>query len=283
MGSVGNYSTIQYGVLPVIRLISKIEYIKNRLAEARSPYYALSQPDLIEFINGDGISLLDSSFVGKYVTINNVYAGTFQIADINHDGATNTIDLIPTTQVGNMEFSSANNTYENSTVDTWLNSTYYNSFESGIKNIMKNMSVKVGSSLIAGTTITRKVKLLSCVEMNYSTFNNNMPGYNNYKEGNPYPIFTRGAYTAAVSNRWRGKGSYGNTSAYWLRSRYLGNISQAWDVNSSGYGRGYSSCDYKFGVLPVIRSGKYFICISQLQLTPPAIISLVHIFILDQS
>ena len=125
--------------------------------------------------------------------------------------------------------------YNGSSIQTWINGTYISAFDSVIQNLAKTMSVVTN-----GSTITEKVKLLSCTEVNYS---------HSYalSEGTAYE-----AFTASGSNRWRAKGSYGNSSYYWVRSRRTSTSNYVWCVDSGG-NCNYYSCSRAYGVLPVLR------------------------------
>ena len=192
---------------------------------------SFTQDEFILVCNG---ALQSQMKVGAKITLNNQYCNTFEVIGINHDGTTNTVDIMPTTQVGNMTFGSSQY-YNGSLVQTWINGTYLSAFDSIIQNLAKTMSVVTN-----GSTITEKVKLLSCTEVNYSS---------SYalSEGTAYE-----AFTASGSSRWRDKGSYGNSSYYWLRSRYPSDSYYVWSVRS--YGNCFSN-DYNntYGVLPVLR------------------------------
>lgn len=122
------------------------------------------------------------------------------------------------------------------------------------------MDVKYATSLTAGTTLQDKVKLLSCVEMNFSSFASNMPGYNSsYRniEGEPYTYFTAGAWNADNDSRVVYGGKYTGTNSatpYLLRTKSISSgSSYNYHINSTGKCPGaYNAYNY-YTILPVLR------------------------------
>ena len=179
--------------------------------------------------------------VGAIIHVNNEYCNTLEVIDVEHDGVLNSVDVMAHTQVGNMVFGTSQN-YNTSGVREWINSNYIDAFDYDVRELMKLQQV-----VTMGTTQNDKAKLLSWKEIGLTNYY-----MDNTDGGTKYPVFTAGAYNTAILDRWRGPGNYGNSSYYWLRSRYTDSSNGVWFVASSGT-CGYSNCTHTYGVLPVLR------------------------------
>ena len=197
-----------------------------------------------EFIAICNAGLQNKFNIGTIINLNNETCSTFRVIGVDHDNTSGTVDLMPTTQVGNMAFNSSNQYWYSSTIRTWLNSTYIEYFDQDIQNLLVPMSVKT-----AGTTTSDKVKLLSWRELGL-TYDSSYMDTND--GGEQYSVFTAGAFSTAITDRWIPKGTLGNASYYWLRSRNTNNSSNVWKVNSGGTcnPNDYSSV---YGVAPALR------------------------------
>lgn len=146
--------------------------------------------------------------------------------------------------------SSNTNDYANSTIHSYLNSTFLNLFESNIKNAIKQVKLPYRKGSGTSTTVTSgsnglsaKIFLLSATEtsFNFST----MPS----GEGAELAYFKGCADNNSDSKRV----AYLNGSAadWWLRSPHCGFFNYALFVNSSGgwYG-GY--CSDSYGIRPAL-------------------------------
>lgn len=146
--------------------------------------------------------------------------------------------------------SSNTNDYANSTIHSYLNSTFLNLFESNIKNAIKQVKLPYRKGSGTSTTVTSgsnglsaKIFLLSATEtsFNFST----MPS----GEGAELAYFKGCADNSSDSKRV----AYLNGSAafWWLRSPYCGGFGIALFVNSSG--DWYSSgCSGSYGIRPAL-------------------------------
>ena len=146
--------------------------------------------------------------------------------------------------------SSNTNDYANSTIHSYLNSTFLNLFESNIKNAIKQVKLPYRKGSGTSTTVTSgsnglsaKIFLLSATEtsFNFST----MPS----GEGAELAYFKGCADNSSDSKRV----AYLNGSAtgWWLRSPYCGLFDDALYVYSDG--DGYSNdCSYSYGVRPAL-------------------------------
>ena len=146
--------------------------------------------------------------------------------------------------------SSNTNDYANSTIHSYLNSTFLNLFESNIKNAIKQVKLPYRKGSGTSTTVTSgsnglsaKIFLLSATEtsFNFST----MPS----GEGAELAYFKGCADNSSDSKRV----AYLNGSAayWWLRSPYCSNSYFALCVNANGDWRS-SYCSYSYGIRPAL-------------------------------
>jgi hypothetical protein len=146
--------------------------------------------------------------------------------------------------------SSNTNDYANSTIHSYLNSTFLNLFESNIKNAIKQVKLPYRKGSGTSTTVTSgsnglsaKIFLLSATETSFSF--SSMPS----GEGAELAYFKGCADNSSDSKRV----AYLNGSAavWWLRSPYCSNFSYALCVNSGGdWGGGY--CSNSYGIRPAL-------------------------------
>ena len=146
--------------------------------------------------------------------------------------------------------SSNTNDYANSTIHSYLNSTFLNLFESNIKNAIKQVKLPYRKGSGTSTTVTSgsnglsaKIFLLSATETSFDF------SYMPSGEGAELAYFKGCADNSSDSKRV----AYLNGSAadWWLRSPGCGNFRSALCVNSDGdwYGNG---CSYSCGIRPAL-------------------------------
>ena len=147
--------------------------------------------------------------------------------------------------------SSNTNDYANSTIHSYLNSTFLNLFESNIKKAIKQVKLPYRKGSGTSTTVTSgsnglsaKIFLLSATETSFN-FSSYMPS----GEGAELAYFKGCADNSADSKRV----AYLNGSAarWWLRSPYCGSFSYALDVYSNG-DWSYSDCSSSYGIRPAL-------------------------------
>ena len=147
--------------------------------------------------------------------------------------------------------SSNTNDYANSTIHSYLNSTFLNLFESNIKNAIKQVKLPYRKGSGTSTTVTSgsnglsaKIFLLSATETSFN-FSSYMPS----GEGAELAYFKGCADNSSDSKRV----AYLNGSAayWWLRSPGCGSFNYALYVNSNGdWGR--YGCSDSCGVRPAL-------------------------------
>ena len=147
--------------------------------------------------------------------------------------------------------SSNTNDYANSTIHSYLNSTFLNLFESNIKKAIKQVKLPYRKGSGTSTTVTSgsnglsaKIFLLSATETSFN-FSSYMPS----GEGAELAYFKGCADNSADSKRV----AYLNGSAtgWWLRSPYCGYFYYALFVSSVG-GWGDYSCSVSDGIRPAL-------------------------------
>lgn len=146
--------------------------------------------------------------------------------------------------------SSNTNDYANSTIHSYLNSTFLNLFESNIKNAIKQVKLPYRKGSGTSTTVTSgsnglsaKIFLLSATEtsFNFST----MPS----GEGAELAYFKGCADNSSDSKRVACLN--GSAARWWLRSPSCNNFGGALDVNSNGGWNGYG-CSDSLGIRPAL-------------------------------
>ena len=146
--------------------------------------------------------------------------------------------------------SSNTNDYANSTIHSYLNSTFLNLFESNIKNAIKQVKLPYRKGSGTSTTVTSgsnglsaKIFLLSATETSFNF------SYMPSGEGAELAYFKGCADNSSDSKRV----AYLNGSAtgWWLRSPHCSSFDNALVVNSNGGWNG-SSCSYSYGIRPAL-------------------------------
>lgn len=147
--------------------------------------------------------------------------------------------------------SSNTNDYANSTIHSYLNSTFLNLFESNIKKAIKQVKLPYRKGSGTSTTVTSgsnglsaKIFLLSATETSFN-FSSYMPS----GEGAELAYFKGCADNSADSKRV----AYLNGSAagWWLRSPYCGSFGGALCVDSGGDWGG-NVCSGSCGIRPAL-------------------------------
>lgn len=140
-------------------------------------------------------------------------------------------DIYTTSTFGN------NNAYKDSSIHTYLNSTFYNLIDSQIRAVIKQVKIPYTNSGVqsGANGLSTKVFLLSGTEVGFS--------------GVSY-MNTEGAklsYFDSASKRVAYNGS--SAAIWWLRSPGTSNGNYVWSVNTDG-SDGYIWCGNSYGVRP---------------------------------
>ena len=136
-------------------------------------------------------------------------------------------DIYTTSTFGN------NNSYKDSGIHSYLNSTFYNLIDSKIRAAIKQVKIPYqngtgsGGSLATGANgLSTKVFLLSGYEVGWTTSDNSyFP-----RDGAKLDYF--GSGSGGNSKRVAYNGS--SAAVWWLRSPYANNTNNVWYVNSDG-------------------------------------------------
>lgn len=147
--------------------------------------------------------------------------------------------------------SSNTNDYANSTIHSYLNSTFLNLFESNIKNAIKQVKLPYRKGSGTSTTVTSgsnglsaKIFLLSATETSFSF------SYMPSGEGAELAYFKGCADNSSDSKRvakLNGAATY-----WWLRSPYCNNFNYALYVVSNGDWNNNYYCSYSYGIRPAL-------------------------------
>lgn len=146
--------------------------------------------------------------------------------------------------------SSNTNDYANSTIHSYLNSTFLNLFESNIKNAIKQVKLPYRKGSGTSTTVTSgsnglsaKIFLLSATETSFSF------SYMPSGEGAELAYFKGCADNSSDSKRVAKLN--GSAASWWLRSPYCSDAYYALYVSSNGDWYG-SSCSNSDGIRPAL-------------------------------
>lgn len=146
--------------------------------------------------------------------------------------------------------SSNTNDYANSTIHSYLNSTFLNLFESNIKRAIKQVKLPYRKGSGTSTTVTSgsnglsaKIFLLSATETSFNF--SAMPS----GEGAELAYFKGCADSSADSKRAACLNGW--TAFWWLRSPHCGGVSSALYVNANGVWS-YNFCSDSYGIRPAL-------------------------------
>lgn len=146
--------------------------------------------------------------------------------------------------------SSNTNDYANSTIHSYLNSTFLNLFESNIKNAIKQVKLPYRKGSGTSTTVTSgsnglsaKIFLLSATETSFSF------SYMPSGEGAELAYFKGCADNSSDSKRVAKLN--GSAAFWWLRSPSCDYSSLALDVNANGDWSG-NYCSFSYGIRPAL-------------------------------
>lgn len=214
-------------------------------------------PTKTTYTESEFIATVSGGFAGQIpsgatITLNNSYCNSYTVIGRNHDSTSGTVDLMADFQVAAMSLGNAR--WDRSSLRTWINSTYYNAFNSTIRSLSKTMSVRTNGS----STVTDHVKILGSTEIGYTDYIYPTSDGTKYEYFDTYAEY--GAYYNRCRNIWRPKGSYGGSDSYiWTRSQAGDGHTATGEYNLAIVSNGRLSVTsatagtYIYGVLPVLR------------------------------
>lgn len=143
-----------------------------------------------------------------------------------------------------------NNDYANSTINSYLNSTWVNEYDSGMQGIIKQVKIPYvngtgssGSVASGSSGLSCKIFLLSGREVGFSTSDN--PYFPN--DGAKLSYFESGTGSSALNKRIAKLN--GSAAIWWLRSLITNGTGRAWLIYSNG-SYGSLSCSNSYGIRP---------------------------------
>ena len=152
----------------------------------------------------------------------------------------------------NRQWNASNvNDYANSTIHSYLNSTFLNLFDADIREVIKQVKIPyvngTGNSAVASGSsgLSCKIFLLSGREVGFSASDN--PYFPN--DGAKLSYFESGTGSSALNKRIAKLN--GSATVWWLRSPDTYDTTNAWRVISSGNYSGVS-CTYSHGIRPAL-------------------------------
>lgn len=153
----------------------------------------------------------------------------------------------------NRQWHSSNmNDYANSTIHSYLNSTFLNLFDANIIEAIKQVKIPYvngtgsGGSVDSGANgLSCKIFLLSGYEAGFRTSDNQYFPV----DGAKLSYFDAGTGSSALNKRIAKLN--GSATNWWLRSPYTSDTASAWRVLTNG-NCNYSSCSVSFGLRPAL-------------------------------
>ena len=142
------------------------------------------------------------------------------------------------------------NDYANSTIHSYLNSTFLNLIDANIRAQIKQAKIPYRPGSGTSQSVNRganglsaKIFLLSDREVGYTQSNVNSYIVN---DGAKLSYFQDGNGTTEKIAKLNGSATY-----WWLRSPFANDSTYAWNVLSNGYANGYV-CTFTYGVRPAL-------------------------------
>ena len=131
--------------------------------------------------------------------------------------------------------SNNSNRYASSNINSYLNSTFQNLFDSNIKDVIKQVKIPYRNGSGSGGTdqsgengLPTKIFLLSGYEVGFTTSDSSYFPH----DGAKLSYFESGTETSANNKRIANQN--GSANKWFLRSPYTGNTTYVWEVDRSG-------------------------------------------------
>lgn len=151
------------------------------------------------------------------------------------------------------------NVLENSDIQSYLNGTWINRYDTDIRNAIKQVKIPYrqnggssGTDRNGANGLSCKIFLLSGREVGFSTSDNQyLPN-----DGAKLDYFIDG--TTSPANNKRIANLSGSAASWWLRSPFADSTSNVWIVGSNG-NHNYWGATFSFGVRPALVLPKDFV------------------------
>ena len=199
---------------------------------------------------GTTVKLMEGGTAVEYLVVNQGIPSGSSLYDASCDG----LWLLRKDIHSNRQWHSSNvNDYANSTIHSYLNSTFLGLFDANIQSAIKQVKLPYRAGSGYGTTVTNganglsaKIFLLSASEVSFSF------SYMPSNEGAELSYFAGCADNAADSKRIANLN--GSADAWWLRSPYCkSNIGSADALSVNTLGNHISgSCSASYGIRPAL-------------------------------
>lgn len=233
-------ATKSLGVRPAFILPSDAYIDENNNIFTSSPYKAISTLNV-----GDSVFCKEDGVDAEYLLVHKGNPDA-TMYDASCDGAW----LLRKDVYENRVWDSEDiNKYESSDINTYLNNTFLNLFDSNIKDTIKQVKIPYrknggdgGTDQSGANGLSAKVFLLSGYEVGLTTSDNQFP-----VDGAKLSYFESGIDTSA--NNKRIANLNGSAARWWLRSPNTASDVSVWYVLSNG-GRDYNNAYNSGGIRP---------------------------------
>lgn len=178
---------------------------------------------------GSVVKLMENGVAAEYLVVNQGKPSNSSLYDDSCDG---TWLLRKDCYESRLWHSSDVNDYQNSTIHSYLNSTFYDLFDAGAKAAIKQVKIPYvngtgGSAVASGSSgLSAQIFLLSGYEVGWTTSTNSYFPIDgaclSYFSGTSATDSKRIAYLNGSAARW------------WLRSPFTSGTSRVWLVSTSG-------------------------------------------------
>ena len=198
---------------------------------------------------GSTVKLMEGGAAVEYLVVNQGIPSNSSLYDASCDGTW----LLRKDIHSERQWNSSNvNDYANSTINTWLNGDFFNSFGSVEQAAIKQVKIPYragygsdGSDQSGANGLLCKIFLLGGYEVGFTTSDN--PYFP--ADGAKLSYFEAGTDSSALNKR---VANFNGSAAIWLlRSPDTGNTARVWNVLSDGDYR-YDNASYWHGIRPAL-------------------------------
>lgn len=200
---------------------------------------------------GSVVKLMENGVAAEYLVVNQGIPSASSLYDASCDGTWLLRKALYESRQWN---SSGRNSYKDSTIHSYLNSTFLGLFDSDIQAAIKEVKIPYvngtgsGGSVASGANgLSAKIFLLSGYEVGFTT------SASSYfpVDGAKLDYFESGSTSGGTNRAKRIAYLNGTATVWWLRSPSTSSTVNAWFVLTSGsYGNG--SCSSSYGIRPAL-------------------------------